>query len=287
MFEQRGFEYGVYHLITESSGPISAVASSHLNLELENVLGLLSSGAIYLANKRVFHDLEIPIGSYLRVHTRPRRFPVQNLDWKSRVVSESDDFLILNKPEGIPCHPTVDNYFENCLIAASESLKTELHLTHRLDVPTKGLLLFAKNKKFQSYFNQLLQSGLVSKIYRAQVVGKCELRGEFIHWMEPSPRAPKNVSAAFHEGWHECRLKILSGKPVENKDGESTELQIELMTGRTHQIRSQMSALGHPVVGDNIYGNLATDKKEELQLFAAHLEFPFPNIDSEKISFTL
>lgn len=281
MFEQRGFEYGVYHLITESEGPLVDVVCNSLNLKHDDVFALLSFGAIYLSNQRLFENLNLPIGSYLRVHTRPRHFPVQEIDWPSRVIADHAQFVIINKPAGVPCHPTVDNYFENCLIACSKNLGFPVHLTHRLDVPTQGLLLFAKTKTFQSQFNSWLAQKEIQKIYQAKVEGHCQLHGEFVHWMEPSPRAPKNISAAKREGWQECRLKILSHTIAD----DDTWLDIELLTGRTHQIRAQMSTLGFPVNGDAMYGS--RHPETELQLFAAKLQFPDPDDETKQICFEL
>ena len=124
---------------------------------------LLNLGAIYVNNHRQNTDLLIEASQAIRVHTKPRRFDCQ-LDWSSRVVFESSSFVVLNKPSGIPSHPSVDNKIENALTQLGLALNTTLHITHRLDTLTEGLIVYGKTNYFVKSFNQQLQDHRIEKI---------------------------------------------------------------------------------------------------------------------------
>jgi 23S rRNA pseudouridine1911/1915/1917 synthase len=140
-------------------------------------------------------------------------------------------------------------------------------VTHRLDNPTEGLLLFAKNKRFQTQFNQLLKEGKIKKLYQAQVQGtpRWEKNTLLTHYMKPSPRGPKEVSKEKNETWAECRLNILQI--------QENQILIELLTGRTHQIRAQLSCEGFPIIGDHLYGATKIHDPDSIALKAIELHF--------------
>jgi 23S rRNA pseudouridine1911/1915/1917 synthase len=91
--------------------------------------------------------------------------------------------------------------------------------------------------------------------------------------MEPSPRAPKTVSNQVQDGWQECVLEVLNVKEL--PEGKS-ELRIQLMTGRTHQIRAQMGFEKHPIVGDHAYGAQKIWDEDRIELEACELRFSNP-----------
>jgi 23S rRNA pseudouridine1911/1915/1917 synthase len=140
---------------------------------------------------------------------------------------------------------------------------------------TGGLFVLARTLQFQRYFNQLLADGRVRKLYRAQVAGNYDGELELTHYMEPSPKAPKNVSRFPMAGWPVCRLRILDCE-YHSALG-ATDLVIELQTGRTHQIRSQLSSEGFPIVGDAMYGAKVENKPtfDHWHLQAYFLSFPY------------
>lgn len=273
MQSARGFEYGVRHIISPRSGLISDVLFSTLSLTLEESLNLIDLGAVYLQHRRIRHNGAVSEGDYLRAHTKPRRFPGHDLPWAQHVLFSNDDFLVVNKVSGIPVHATVDNIQENIQTYLEKYLQTTLFLTHRLDVPTRGLLIYGKNREFQSAFNKMLIDRSLRKIYRARVHGQSLKIGPLLHFMEPSPRAPKVVSCQALPGWQECRLEILEVNPLPNNQSEVT---IELQTGRTHQIRAQLSHEGSPIIGDHAYGAAKISEDESIELQACELSFTNP-----------
>jgi len=264
----QGFEYGVKHFANSHSGLLADIIISTLQITSTEVQALLKLGAIYVNNQRQTESHFVEAQQVIRVHTKPRRYDC-NLDWRSKVVYENTDFIVLNKPSGIPSHPSVDNIIENALTQSSEALKTPLFITHRLDTLTEGLIVYAKNTGFVRAFNIQLQNQLIEKKYCALVETTRELPPRLIHYMEPSPRAPKTVSPTAVEGWAFCELEILQQK----KGSDFTWVKINLLTGRTHQIRSQLSEIGAPIVGDQMYGALKASKNGGIALRACELQF--------------
>ncbi len=269
MQSERGFEYGVKHIISPMSGSVRDVLLSILELNAQEVDFLIHLGSIYLNHSRIQENVSVSNGDYLRVHTKPRRFPKGNVDFTKRIIFENEHFVVVNKVSGIPVHGSVDNIRENLQSYMEEALKQKLYVTHRLDVPTNGLIVYAKTVEFQTAFNKLLIAREIKKIYRAKIEGEAPTQKILTHYMEPSPRAPKTVSHEPNDKWQECVLEIL----VVNKHDNETELKIHLHTGRTHQIRAQLGYEKSPIIGDHAYGAKKRWDEEKIELTACELEF--------------
>ncbi len=285
--EQRGYEYGVKHLLSSRMGPLLDVLEKDLDLSREDLKKLLQLGAVYVKGARIFTDLLLEAETYVRVHTKPRRFPANDHLWRHRLVFSNENFAVVNKPAALPCHATVDNVQENVLAYLAEDLGETFFLTHRLDVPTQGLLVVAKTKKFQSAFNQLVAAREFQKFYRALVeVSHAEaplvfpVPGFYRHHMQVSPRAPKIVTNEENPHSQICDLEILEARAFQPG---LYEVLIQLHTGRTHQIRAQMAALGFPIQGDHLYGAKKINHEDKIALTACEIRFhdPFTQEDRE------
>ncbi|MGZ3725898.1 MAG: RluA family pseudouridine synthase [Pseudobdellovibrio sp.] len=279
LVSSNGFEYGVKHFYTQKSGLITEILFSALNMPENSTAQLLKLGAIYVNNVRVTEDLKIEENQLCRVHTKPRRYNC-NLNWRELIVFENRDFFVLNKPSGIPSHPSVDNVIENSLTQLSLATGVPLFITHRLDTLTGGLIIYAKNNEFVKYFNTQIQNRLVDKKYVALVDSVQSLPRSLIHYMEPSPRAPKKLSPHFIEGWAFCELEILEQK----KMADRSWIKINLLTGRTHQIRSQLAACDAPILGDTLYGAKIGFAENAIALRACELQF---NWGQQRLVFNL
>lgn len=264
----QGFEYGVKHFNSPKSGALNEIISEVLETSLEQINFLIQLGSVYVNSKRAAVGNLVTENMHIRVHTKPRRY-FANYDWKSRIVFEHQDFVVLNKPNNIPSHPSVDNQIENSLTQLSLAIGKKLLITHRLDSLTEGLIVYGKTNKFVNSFNDQLQKKLITKKYVALVETTEKLPSYLVHYMEPSPRAPKKVSQVAHEDWDICELKIEQQKIFENHSW----IKINLLTGRTHQIRSQVSEVGAPIIGDKLYGSQLGDDENKIALRAQEIEF--------------
>ncbi|MDZ4676016.1 MAG: RluA family pseudouridine synthase [Oligoflexia bacterium] len=235
---------------------------------------LIEFGAVYKNQKRVLDPQDlIHSTDTLRVHFEPRRYAVNESDLQKRIIFSNDDFLIMNKPSGLPMHPTLDNLKENLIHGLRKVTGHNYFVTHRLDVPTSGLVLIAKTPEYQSLFNNLVSQRNLKKFYLARTLKPLQPR-LYRHFMKDTVRAPKEVEDVVpsdtNEKWIECLLQIHSCNAL--KLG-GFELGIELLTGRTHQIRAQLSQSGAPIVGDEMYGGISHD---EFGLHAVEMIFSCP-----------
>lgn len=272
---QTGFEYGVRHFSSEKTGLLSELVSEHASISIEQSLFLIQLGSIYVEQKRQTEDIPIETGKYIRAHTKPRRFPAE-FNRKKNLIFENNDFVVVHKNSGTPAHETVDNILENFKVISAKALNTELFVTHRLDVPTEGLILYAKTKEFQSDFNQLLEEKKTEKIYVAMTENRQHrtLPPYLKHYMEKSIKAPKKLFAQETPNSQVCELNILE----QNKEPNGlTQVRVQLITGRTHQIRTQLAFEGMPIVGDVTYGAQIELPQEQIFLCAESLKFTDKN----------
>lgn len=263
------FDDGVKHFTNQETNVLSELLYDVLGINTKQFELLLKLGAIYVNNERQIKDGWIHEGSLLRIHTAPNRYKT-DYNWNSLVVFENDFCLVLNKPSGIPSHPTADNAIENALAQMSLTRKQPLFVTHRLDTLTSGLIVYGKKQSFVKSFNIQLQERTIRKNYVALVETTATLPARLTHYMDPSPGTPKKLSDTAIDGWQVCELEILEQK--EFSPGISL-VKINLLTGRTHQIRAQMSHVNAPIVGDFIYGSQTAYKINAIALSSYKIEF--------------
>jgi 23S rRNA pseudouridine1911/1915/1917 synthase len=264
----------VRHLLSPKKISLCEFIISQLEISSEYFFELLDLGAIYLNQNRCFSDSALSPGDYVRVHISPKRFPILEKTEKELVVAKEKDFIVINKPQGYPCHPLVDNCREDLLSQLERILKTRLFLTHRLDIGTGGLWLLGLTPEFQKSFNHLLQQKKIHKKYVARVENRwTQTDFSFVHYMKPALRAPREVFNQAEEGFLKCELEV---DEVLGHQNDLSDLKLKLLTGRTHQIRAQMAFLGHPVMGDVMYGskfNFRQGPLERWALWSTDLEF--------------
>ena len=250
---------------------------------------LVDLGAVWAGHKgskprRVTQTTAVQPGDYLRAHTAPRRYAVTASD--VAVVHSGPDFTVVNKPRGVPVHPTVDNAKENVLSIINPDGREFPYLAapHRLDVETEGLLVLATTPAaaarigaaFRPREEPLRRASSTfqraRKVYRALVTPSAHLiPGSVLHHLQVKAKgAPKRFLPVFPgqpvaPGTLRCALKILSVStphlvPDSALPGGTgfaatllQEVRCELLTGRTHQIRGQLAAVGASIYGDNMY----------------------------------
>ncbi|MBY0372153.1 RluA family pseudouridine synthase, partial [bacterium] len=246
----------IWHYVAKEATSVSAVLQNHFSLDPQQSGDLLRLGAIYSNKRRVFEDRPLAKGAYLRLHLKPKRFAVDKVDWHTSRVRETSDFLIVHKPAGIPLHASLDNAVENVLERLREETRQPLYVTGRLDTPVAGLVVLAKTPDFQKRFNHLLAHREVVKQYRALSENAVPV-GKLVHYMAPSERAPRQVSTEQTPGSQICELEVHSGEALDFDGRRVWESLLTLHTGRTHQIRAQLGAIGSPILGDRMYGSRA------------------------------
>ena len=188
---------------------------------------------------------------------------------------EDDALLVVDKPSGVAVHGGSGVSFGviESLRAARPQAKF-LELAHRLDRDTSGLLILCKKRSALVELHRMLREGEVGKVYLAVVKGvakkRLELRESLHKYVTASGERRVAVQS---EG-----VKAFTKARKLKDNGEFSLLEVELLTGRTHQIRVHLAHAGHPIVGDDKYGDFALNRelKQRLLLHAARLALRHP-----------
>lgn len=169
------------------------------------------------------------------------------LQKKYKKIFESDNVLVIYKYNGIETEG--ENGLEGVLKAKA---------VHRLDRNTEGLMVFAKNDKSAKILENAFKNHLVHKFYVAEVVGKLDTNQTYkAYLLKDKENAQVKIFKNPTKGAVEIQTKVktLKSSPV------SSLLEIELLTGKTHQIRAHLAYLGYPIIGDGKYGKNEINKK--------------------------
>jgi 23S rRNA pseudouridine1911/1915/1917 synthase len=200
------------------------------------------------------------------------------------ILYADNHLLAVNKPAGLPCQPDASG--DPTLVEAVRAyLKERYHkpgnvfvgLVHRLDRPVAGVMVLARTSKAAARLSAAFREGRVEKTYRVVVSGSFEnAAGRLTHWLRKvSRRRRSEVAAPDTPG---AREAILDYRVVDTLGGSSL-LEVALQTGRSHQIRVQLAATGHPILGDLKYGAAGALPGGGIALYARRLRFDHPTRD--------
>lgn len=194
------------------------------------------------------------------------------------VVYKNNQLIAFNKPAGLAAQE--DKTSDKALINLGEIYcQSRLFTLHRIDRPASGVVLFAKNKNAAAHLSQQFKDASIHKIYLAVVAKRPEAdTGELTHYLIKDGR--KNKSIVSKKGENNAKLAKLRYSYLESIDNYHL-LSIELLTGRHHQIRAQLAAIGSPIKGDVKYGARRKNHDRSIHLHAWKLQFSHP-ISSQK-----
>jgi 23S rRNA pseudouridine1911/1915/1917 synthase len=209
-------------------------------------------------------DAEVPEGARVTLGPAAPAFPAA-----LRLVHEDDDLLVIDKPAGLLTIATERERGRTAYRMLFDYVRprARLFIVHRLDRDTSGLLVFAKSPAVKRALQAQFAARSVERVYVAVVEGRVRdaagtLRGRLVE----DPESLR-VRAARHGG-----REAITAYRVRERRARSTVLEVTLGTGRRGQIRAQLAAFGHPIVGDRAFG-AATDPVHRVCLHAAALGF--------------
>ena len=206
------------------------------------------------------------------------------------IIFEHEDFMIVNKPEGVlsqkdtPDSISVNEWCIGYLMSKNfidrESLKQfKPSVLNRLDRNTKGLLIFGKTLNGSRRLSEMIQKRDIKKYYIAKTEGKCTLNGKFKAYLNKDSKSNK-VTIYEKEDDIPDGVKtspITTDIKVLKAENDYSLLEIDLITGKSHQIRAHLSKLGYPLIGDFKY-NGKTDSKNRYQNLTAY-KIVFPKLN--------
>lgn len=238
-------------------------------------------------NNEVLHwkDHRVKSGDTLRIRMfAPQPLEVTPTYMEIDVLYEDDHLLIVNKPAGLFTHPNTSEETDTLVNGVAfyfqmNGIEATPKYVHRLDRDTSGAILFAKHDLAIALLGDLLQKRKIKRTYIAWAHGKIKPKKATIKKAIGKDRhhpVRRRVSPGGQEA--ETYYEVLDYDPSR----KASLIKLQLQTGRTHQIRVHMSHIGHPLLGDHLYGGESKSGEEDKQaLHAAELTFLHPFTEEE------
>jgi len=264
-------------------------------LSRTRVQAMIEHGLVQVNKQRAKAGLKLSQGDRVTLEEPVLRIPQPSPEADAPTLDtlfEDDQILIINKPAGLVVHPApghAQGTLVDALLAQSISLPAAPDdtgpqrpgIVHRLDKDTSGLLIVAKTPGALAHLAQQFQTHTIIKCYLALVEGHL-----------PAAEGAIDAPIGRHRQ-HRQRMTITAqhGRQahtlfwVERSFSRFSLLRLQIITGRTHQIRVHLAAIGHPVAGDPIYGHNQQPEPPRLFLHAAELHFTHP-LTNQEMAFT-
>lgn len=230
---------------------------------------IIDEGCVKVNHKLPKSSLKLKGGENIQViFPMPKELKLKAKKIPLKIVFENKDVIVINKPAGMVVHPgTGGSHMEDSLVnAILHHAKGQLSgisgvmrpgIVHRLDKDTSGLIVIAKSDKAHQDLTQQFKDRKVEKTYFALLCGKLQpMKGSIDAPIGRDRRDRKKMAVT---GLDEGRAAVTRYN-VLRYFGDYTYVQVQLITGRTHQIRVHFATIGYPLVGDPIYGKIRVNK---------------------------
>ena len=244
---------------------------------------LINNGKILVNGKIVKSSYKVQIGDKIEVEEEePIEVAIKAQNIPLDIIYEDKDIIVINKPKGMVVHPAngnPDGTLVNAIMAICKDSLSGIGgeirpgIVHRLDKDTSGIIIVAKNDKAHINLSEQIKEHKVRKTYIALVRGIVKENEATINMPIGRSEKDRKKMAVTKKG----KEAITHFKVLQRYD-KYTLLQVNIETGRTHQIRVHLSQIGYPVVGDEVYSNGKNEWNVKGQcLHAKSLEFTHPN----------
>ncbi|HOV40750.1 MAG TPA: RluA family pseudouridine synthase [Oscillospiraceae bacterium] len=236
------------------------LAEQEIELTRSAIQKLISEGEIKVNDKLVPKNYVLKKNDDVSVNIpEPKELDVKAQDLPIEIVYQDEDLLVVNKPKGMVVHPAAGNYEGTLVNALLHHCKGQLSgingiarpgIVHRIDKNTSGLLIVAKNDKAHLKLAEQIKAHTFTREYEAVVCGRMKNESGTIN--APIGRHPVDRKKMCVTDKN-SKNAVTHYFVIENFEAYS-HLRLKLETGRTHQIRVHMAYIGHPVLGDDVYG---------------------------------
>ncbi len=261
----------------DNGDTVKQVLKKRLDFSSRLLTKLKHGQMVFLNNQYVKYHEAVSEGDIIKIimEEEPNQFLPQEIPF--HVVYEDVDLIVINKQPGIVSHPTKSHPNYTIANAATyylqkKGLEYRIRFVNRLDMDTSGLLVIAKNPYAHHILSEQMKADQVEKRYITFVKGVVEKDYDTINAPIYRPTEDSIKRVVDEKGQHSItKYKVLE------RYKDASMLEVELLTGRTHQIRVHMSYLGHPIIGDTLYGEeKETVLIERQALHAAYLKLYQP-----------
>lgn len=237
--------------------------------------GLFDKQLVEANGKSIKASYKISSGDQIKIDTA--LLTAQPAKIKLPILYEDGDVIVINKPAGILTHAKGALNTEATVVSFIKLILNDKKLTgnragivHRLDRATSGVIITAKNERALKWLQKQFSTRKTKKIYFAIVEGRPEPTEAIIDApIERNPKKPQTFRVSGNGKPAQTKYKVLK---TSDSGGLST-LELQPLTGRTHQLRVHLKYIGHPIVGDRVYGRSG----EYLLLHAKSLELTLPS----------
>lgn len=239
---------------------IRHVLKREFYLSANLILKLKKSKKIFLNSEFTYLDRKLNIGDIVSVDIDFDEDNSNILSTKMNlsILYEDDYLLIINKPAGIPVHPSLEHYKDSLANGIKyyfeqKDINKKIRPVNRLDRNTSGIVIFAKNEYIQERLSTQMQQNEFNKQYIALCSGAFKNKVGIIN--ANIARKPNSI---IERCVSDSGQRAITYYEVLEEKNNISKVLITLKTGRTHQIRVHMAYIGHPIIGDDLYGKPST-----------------------------
>jgi 23S rRNA pseudouridine1911/1915/1917 synthase len=238
--------------VVGEEGRLDVAIAEHTTLSRKRAKSLVGRGAVKIDGQKVSRSShKVSKGEVVEVHTVPTGSSGGDLPERYR----DEWVVVVDKPSGMPSQPTRHGH-RGHVLAIARSRDSNAALLHRLDTPASGLLILGLSHRANRVLTDGFREGHIHRIYLAAVVGEPPDTGTWDTPLDNKPARTRFERLNTHEG--------------------ISLLEVQLVTGRTHQIRRHAAEAGHPILGDRRHGGAAGRAWSRLALHAFRLVLEHP-----------
>lgn len=233
--------------VSNENQKLSKLIDHNLGLSYAGIQKLIRNKDVKVNGKRISSDFNLMIGDKVEIYLS---------EMKVKVFYEDEDIIIIYKPRKIE---TVNEEGDDLKNILSRQIKTELYAVHRLDRNTEGLVIFAKNLEAKTALDDAIKRKTIQKFYLAKVIGipdqkECKLTA---YLKKDQAKSLVYISDFPEKGF----VQINTNYRLIDVVDDCSILEVQILTGKTHQIRAHLSHIGYPILGDEKYGDSLINKK--------------------------
>lgn len=237
----------VKKITSNKNQKLSKFLASELGVNYNQIQKIIRSKDVKISGLRVSKDIDLEIGQEIEIF-----LPEE----KHEIIFENDDIVVAFKKRNLE---TINNTGDDFITKLSKQLAVSLFAVHRLDRNTEGLVVFAKNIDAKNSLDKAIKERKLEKFYLAKVIGVPEKKqANLVAYLKKDEKNSRVYISDTQEKGYEI---IKTNYKLISHDDMFSVLEVELVTGKTHQIRAHLSHIGLPILGDGKYGNSEINRK--------------------------